>query len=294
MNTIIYGEDFNHIYRTLCYIIIEEPDFKTEPRGMKIYELINASVVLGNIQRRELTIPERKYSNKYLGGELCWYLSGSLELKPILHYSKFWKKVSDDGIRVNSNYGYYIFHQQLFPGISQFEYAANCLIADKDSRKAVIFIYQPEHHSYESKDNPCTQYMQFFIRNNRLHLIVHMRSNDIWFGLAYDLPFFTIIQEIMYVVLKKSYPELALGRYTHNAGSLHLYEKDFEAAKSIAEFPRYELSPQWPNVSISTIQDIPDLLKNEEKLRTTEGYAMPRFVDHFLDKIAQYVTGADE
>jgi thymidylate synthase len=189
--------------------------------------LINAHLVLILPENRLLTLPSRKFSRRYLAGETCFYLSASKALGFIGAYSKFWDKVSDDGITVNSAYGYWLFRAET--GI---DWAISCLCRDKDSRKAVAMIYQPDH-SVESFDNPCTMYLQFLIRQDQLHCIANMRSNDIWFGLAYDIPFFTLVQEIVYVRLRKAYPSLRMGTYHHNAGSLHLYRKDWERARHV-------------------------------------------------------------
>ena len=76
---------------------------------------------------------------------------------------------------------------------NQYNYCIEQLLTNPNSKKAVMTIYNGEEHSYETKDNPCTMSMQFIIRENKLHMTTIMRSNDIYFGLPYDLPFFTFI-----------------------------------------------------------------------------------------------------
>lgn len=53
-------------------------------------------------------------------------------------------------------------------------------------------------------------------------MTTYMRSNDLWFGFPYDVFQFTCMQILMSMEL-----ELELGTYTHIAGSLHLYERDY-------------------------------------------------------------------
>ena len=48
-----------------------------------------------------------------------------------------------------------------------------------------------------------------------------MRSNDIWFGLPYDIFQFTSLQILLSMELG-----VGIGTYTHICGSLHLYERD--------------------------------------------------------------------
>ena len=52
-----------------------------------------------------------------------------------------------------------------------------------------------------------------------------MRSNDLWLGFPYDVFQFTCMQVLMSMELG-----IELGSYTHIAGSLHIYERDFKKA----------------------------------------------------------------
>ena len=51
--------------------------------------------------------------------------------------------------------------------------------------------------NFQHKDIPCTVSLQFLIRENKLHLFVNMRSNDVFLGLPHDIFCFTMIQEII-------------------------------------------------------------------------------------------------
>ena len=58
-------------------------------------------------------------------------------------------------------------------------------------------------------------------------MTTYMRSNDLWMGFPYDVFQFTCLQTLLAMEL-----DVELGTYTHVAGSLHLYERDY--AKGIA------------------------------------------------------------
>jgi thymidylate synthase len=65
-----------------------------------------------------------------------------------------------------------------------------------------------------------------------------MRSNDIFYGLTFDAPFFSILQQSVFLKLQETYPELQLGMYYHYADNVHFYERHFELANEIkAENP---------------------------------------------------------
>lgn len=195
---------------------------KVEPMNGNIsYEIINANLVLTDPTRNTMCKCHRQMSIKYAIAELLWYNSANPDVAAIAPYSKFWKNISDDGATVNSNYGYCI--RKKF-GFDQWETCKQILLNDKDSRQAVIHIKEARDIiKNPTKDLNCTIALQFLVRNNKLDLIVTMRSNDIWLGLPYDLFNFTCMQMQMAMELG-----IEVGTYYHNAGSLHMYKRDAE------------------------------------------------------------------
>lgn len=225
---IIQHNSFNKIYQSIAEHLTEaQYDHKvTNRRGETLYEFINPSITLLDPVNCFATC--RFMSLPYLYGELEWYYSGSPYLEDIAIHSKFWEKISDDGWSSVSNYGKFLLHDRNESNYTQFEYAMSCLINNPESKKAVMVLYNKDH-ARKTKDNPCTMYVQFFIRDDRLNLFVKMRSSDIWFGMPYDVPFFVSIQWLMYKKLKEynKFRNLNLGFYNHQSGSLHLYERNF-------------------------------------------------------------------
>lgn len=105
------------------------------------------------------------------------------------------------------------------------------LKSDAASRQAILQIYDPAYDSYgETRDVPCTLNLQFALRNDRLDVTVNMRSNDLWWGFAYDVFQFSQLQRVLAEALSVS-----CGTYTHHATSLHLYERNFDAVDELTE-----------------------------------------------------------
>jgi len=281
MSQNFYGSGINSVYKEICYALIYNPDYILKPRNLKTAEILNAHIYITDPRKRILTLKSRNISYRYLAGELCFYLSGSRSLKFISHYSKFWNKISDNGRTVNSCYGYKIFKKKV-NYITQFEYAEYQLLKDKDTRKAIIMMHTDENNVLKTNDDICTIYLQFFIRHEHLILITYMRSNDIFFGLTYDIPFFTIVQEIMLIHLQEKYPDLTLGSYIHNAGSLHFYEKDYDKVLACSkEGSLFLPSEKMPSITRRTLIEFPLLLKYEKQLRK-KGESNIKFLDAFL------------
>lgn len=228
------GSNFNNIYSNIIEDLHYQPECtSTSRKGEKLYELIYPQINLLNPYNCFATC--RGMSFKYLKGELDFYISGSPYLKDIVKHSKFWSKVTDDERTINSNYGKLLLHDRNYHNYTQFEYAKDMLIQNKESKKAVMTIYSKEN-AHKSNDNPCTMFLQFLIREDHLHLFVNMRSSDIWYGMPYDIPFFVYIQFKMLKELRRTYKELEVGIYNHRSGSLHMYDRNKKQIEKVFEY----------------------------------------------------------
>jgi len=179
-------------------------------------EILNAITIIKDPTKNIMKDPVRNLSMRYGIGELLWYLSANNKLSQIQKYTKGWDRMTDDGVTVNSNYGYCIAKKY---GFDQLKFVINELKKNPTSRRAVIHIKEPSNKP--SNDVNCTVCLQFFIREGKLYMTTYMRSNDVWFGFPYDVFQFTCLQIYLSMVL-----EVELGTYTHIAGSLHLYERN--------------------------------------------------------------------
>lgn len=193
--------------------------------GEVMGECIGAVTVIRDPTRNICKRAGKQMPMRYATGEFLWYLSASNKLKYIQQYSSSWDRMSDDGETLNSAYGYRIMKKF---GFNQLEYVARELNRNPNSRQAVIHIKDPvDHHVYPSKDVCCTMDLQYLIRDGKLHAITHMRSNDLWTGFPYDVFCFTCFQ--IYLAMSLG---LEIGTYTHIAGSLHMYKRDYDKIRS--------------------------------------------------------------
>lgn len=199
------------------YDLLNSTNDSHESRDGDVHsEVLNAITVINDPTKNIMKDPVRNLSMRYGIGELLWYLSANNKLSQIQKYTKGWDRMTDDGVTVNSNYGYCITKKY---GFDQLEFVINELKKNPNSRRAVIHIKEPSNKP--SNDVNCTVCLQFFIREGKLYMTTYMRSNDVWFGFPYDVFQFTCLQIYLSMVL-----EVELGTYTHIAGSLHLYERN--------------------------------------------------------------------
>lgn len=247
---VIEGSSFAELYKKVVYEILYNPDYESTPRGKKIKEIENAVLRLKNPKSNLFLNEIRSVPLRYLAGELLWYFSGRNDLEFISKFSSFWKNIANQDGTCNSAYG-----NLLFKGKenSQYYWAFSSLVEDKDSRQAILHFNRPYHQYKGNKDFVCTLVGIFQIRDNKLNFTVDMRSNDAFFGLTFDLPFFTMLQQQMLRHLQETaYPDLELGFYTHIAHSLHIYEKDFSSLESALQYSFTEA--RTPEIDINIIE----------------------------------------
>lgn len=249
--------------------LIDHPTFRSAPRGQAIREILHYqfSVKTPSSEPLKTRDPQRNVKlEAYTKAEFDLYAKGERLAGEFAKASKFWSKIQNPDGTINSAYGHLIFFDRscgnpVFEanagndpasfkkpeelGRSLFrtpwEWARLALITDKDSRQAILKFHKREHLWLGNKDQVCTLSGSFHIRDDKLHFGIHMRSNDVVKGLSYDLPWFCYLMERMCRELKPTYPNLALGHYTHFVDSMHLYEADLALAQKMLGFPDAEL-----------------------------------------------------
>jgi thymidylate synthase len=219
---------FENIDQILVWATEECLEYGTPvaPRHQPTYELLGTGFSLTNPRARIPNFPSRKWSLALALGELCWHLKGASDLESLAYYAPRWRHYSDNGITVEGScYGKAAFDSAR--GASQWEYAKHLLTSDPATRRAVLIFDRPKPSDQFTVDKSCLTSMQFLIRENRLHAVVTMRSNDLYLGVPYDVFNFTMLQELMALEVGA-----ALGTYVHFVGSLHLYERDIPRARA--------------------------------------------------------------
>jgi len=219
------------LLRIITTELLKIPPTTEATRG-NFSELIGATLHLTN-PRSRLSRSEKKGKVFSALGEWLWYFSKKNELQFIKYYLPRYSSESDDEISVRSGYGERLFNHN---GQNQFNNIIDVLKRKKTSRRAVIQLFDASDLGDNYKSIPCTCILQFLIRDNKLHLFVSMRSNDVLIGLPHDIFAFTMIQEIIARIL-----EIDIGEYKHSVGSLHLYKCDFENAKEY-------IAEDWQNI----------------------------------------------
>lgn len=197
--------------------------FVTDKSGVKTVEIMGASfwanspMIFGAV------------NEDYVQRELNWYKSQSLNVNDIPGGPPaIWKQVADKDGMINSNYGWCVYSSE---NNDQFAHVVTELEERPDSRRAIMIYTRPtmwgDHNKNGRSDFMCTNTVQYMIRNGRVYAVVSMRSNDAWAGYRNDYAWqFYILEEVVQELrYRGKYYER--GEIIWNAGSLHIYERQF-------------------------------------------------------------------
>ena len=227
-------------------------EYRSSPRGMPVREKTDYTFRILEPAAESIKTKDEarnKTIESYTAKETELYDSCSDRVEDFAKASKFWENIANPDGTINSAYGYLIWKKRSHgnPAYESgtgrpckenshtmrtpWEWAKESLLQDKDSRQALLRFSLPSHQWVGNKDQTCTLSGLFLIRENKLNLSIVMRSNDLWLGLTYDLPWFISLIDKMVADLKDKYPDLTKGHYTHTVHSLHLYERDEDKIK---------------------------------------------------------------
>ena len=227
---------------------------ETGSRAGGTTEVVGARFVITDPVQRGIRNPHRKHSDIAQLAETLWVLAGSND---ITWMSKFLPRApdfSDDGITWRAAYGDRLRHWPIsmqqyqealsnnnFEGVNQDKdgcYVDQLLAVVSELRKtigtrqAVMTIWDPARELTAvgaTKDMPCNDLIQFLVRDNKLHMHVYVRSNDLIWGLTGINYFeFSVLQELV-----ASWIGVEVGNYIHSAMSLHMYSRHYEAASKM-------------------------------------------------------------
>jgi thymidylate synthase len=226
-------EDLQEGYVDVCQEVLECGEIES-PRGMQTLELLDQTIVVMNPHR---TLPigvGRGLNVKFAAREALQVIGGYSDPNQLVEVVPRMQQFMDGGV----------FHGAYGPRVGpQFEHVLNVLVRDPSSRQAVMNIYDATCDlDRPTNDVPCTLTLTFRIRQGKLELKVHMRSNDVWWGLGYDAFVFSNLQCTMARCLG-----VEAGRYIHHADSLHAYERDWESIKGLHVRTPELASVVWTN-----------------------------------------------
>ena len=198
--------------------------FTTDRTGAKTIEMIGASFIADE----DAIFGEP--NQDYIDAELEWYDNQSTNINDIPYGDeppKAWQYAANSHGEINSNYGHLIYSDKYY---CQYEKVLNELEANPDSRRASMIYTRPsiwqEYNENGKNDFICTNSVTYYIRDNLLHAVVQMRSNDVIFGYRND---YAWQKDVLNGLCWEMH--IDAGTIHWQVQNLHVYERHFDLVK---------------------------------------------------------------
>ena len=205
---------------------LEHEQFSTDKTGCKTIEIIGASFIAN--EPAIFGTPNQEYIEQ----ELRWYDSKSTNINDIYDDREppaAWSYSANKHGEINSNYGHLIWSSKYF---KQYDKVLNELLTNPDSRRASMIYQRPsiwkEYKENGKNDFICTNAVTYYIRDNALHCVVQMRSNDVIFGYRNDYAWQKHVFDMLRDDLYYQGVPLELGHIHWQVQNLHVYERHFD------------------------------------------------------------------
>lgn len=189
-------------------------------------------------------------NEEYIEREIEWYMEMSTNVNDIGgdKVPAAWKATANEHGEINSNYGHLIFSKKYH---EQYEQVFAELRDNPDSRRASMIYTRPsiwiEYNENGKNDFICTNSVTYYIRDNKLHCVVQMRSNDVVFGYKNDYAWQKFVlnhlcADLDEARMSKYEPALEIGDIHWQVQNLHVYERHFhlvEEEKEVEEHSKH-------------------------------------------------------
>jgi thymidylate synthase len=168
----------------------------------------------------------------YIKREYEWY---ALQSRTVDNFPggapTIWRQISGAGGHINSNYGWCIWSGENY---YQYNHVLQELKTNPQSRRASMIYTRPTMHRdafWEgAQDFICTNAVTYYIRNNELHAVVQMRSNDAVYGYKNDRAWQLHVQEQLAADLN-----IPVGKLFWQVQNLHVYSRHYKLIEEYKE-----------------------------------------------------------
>jgi len=211
---------------------LDKEDFVMDRSGQKTIELIGASFFAD--QPAIFGTP----SKSYIEIEKAWYESQSTNVNWMSEtYNRkvpeAWKASANEFGQINSNYGHLIYSDKYH---HQYGRVLDELLENPDGRRASMIYTRPsiweEYNEDGKNDFICTNSVTYYIRDNSLHCVVQMRSNDVVFGYKNDYAWqLHVLEKMIEDYNECSLETIKVGDIIWQVQNLHVYERHFKLVK---------------------------------------------------------------
>ena len=280
------GAGVNDVYATLINDCMEAgadvPILRKGAAANMTKEIHPAIITLDDPTARLVTSYGRPVNVAFALAEVLWILNGREDVGMLAAYNSQISNYSDDGVVFNAAYGARLRRSH---HVDQLEDIIATLRNDPSSRQAVMAIWHPAKdkgwlttlegefvrlsgdHEFgpiprQTKDRACNLLSHAMIRDGKLDWLQVQRSNDALWGTPYNWIQWTYVMEFV-----AQQVGVRLGQFVHFANSLHVYEHQFEEARTIEPFDIYHWMGEHDSTGFSDQAALEAVLPVEMNIR---------------------------
>lgn len=155
--------------------------------------------------------------------ELLWFLRGETNIRNLQKLNiRIWDEWADENGELGPVYGK---QWRDSGGVDQVAFVLNEMRTNPTSRRAVVNCWRPDDLP-KMKLAPCHYSWQLLHHEDRLHMVMNMRSGDVFLGVPFNIASYGLLL-LMYCKALGAHP----GTLTINIADAHLYENHLEQAK---------------------------------------------------------------
>jgi thymidylate synthase len=219
------GDTADSLWRKVAQGLVNGDSYSTAPSRLgPIREYLHCSLHLSNPRERWVLSRQPPLNPAFAIAEVIWILQGRNDAAFLNYWNPALPKFA--GL-TDSYYGAYGHRLRRNLGFDQIEQAYQILSLAADSRQVVLQIWDGAKDlpfatgQPRDPDIPCNVVSMLKVRDDRLHWLQIMRSNDLYLGTPHNLVQFTSLQEIV-----AGWLGIEVGSFVLMCDSLHLYEHD--------------------------------------------------------------------
>ena len=288
------SEAFDDLYKKINQSMVIISNDQSSRNG-DILEKLNFKTELLNPRMRCVGGQDRNVNVFFLLAEAMWIWSGRKDLEFLKKFNKGMENFSDDGKTFHAPYGFrlrnygisssdnYLSDSQKhsLQGTDQIEEAIKMLTGlgvygegDEETRRIAMSIWNVDLDlNAKTKDVPCNDLVFFQKRDDKLHITISNRSNDLHWGLPTNIFQFSWILETVGLITN-----IELGTQVHNSKSLHIYKGNKISNTMIS------------SLNTTNLYDVSTLNKMDFKFKSKNPIKRLAEFDSFINSLLRYLS----
>jgi thymidylate synthase len=207
-------------------------------------------------------VTTKKLAFKAVKSELLWFLEGSSDDNRLKELNGSERTIWTD----NAEAPYWT-PKAKFPGdlgrvygvqwtdwrgpdgksVNQIAELVEMLKKDPYSRRLIVTAWNPGELDQMALP-PCHMFMQCFVANGKLSMLMHQRSCDLFLGVPFNIASYSLLLHMLAQVTG-----LEVGEFVHSLGDAHIYHDHFDAVKEQLSRDPLPLPTLWLNPDVKDI-----------------------------------------